>query len=511
MARVTAFLLGLSQFPVWAAAGSPAVIQTSSGKIKGFTDDITPNVAQYLGIPFAEQPVGARRWLPPTSVKRSNKLIEANVLGPSCPQFEVDRPNVWLTDAPEFIITPRLFQSEECLKLNIWAPLSQCQDGGRKKELLPVLVWIHGGGFVTGGPTVPYQVPSRWVERTGEHIVVGINYRLNIFGFPNSKSLKADEQNLGLLDQRVALEWIRDNIRNFGGDPSRITLWGQSAGASSVDNYNFAYPKDPIVSGLIMNSGTALLPIASADVQQTNFTFVAKQFGCSNSDPKAEIDCFRRVPHTAIEGFLKQYADNGTSPSLSFTPVVDNRAFFSDVTARALAGKFSRKPAIIGTTSDEGTAFGTYNKTYGPVKAQADFATGQFFLCPAAQTTDDRFTANTTTFRYLYAGNFSNISPQFWQGAYHSSDVPMYFGAYGIARGNGTEFQRKVSEQVQDYYLAFAKDPVNGLPKLGWEAYKPSGEAVLIAHEGEVVQSIEVSKLKTPCDGTTPNGKPLPP
>ncbi|RAR11819.1 para-nitrobenzyl esterase [Stemphylium lycopersici] len=511
MALTTALLLGLSQLSFTVANGHSLTVDTSSGTVKGFTDTITPNVAQYLGIPFAEQPVGARRWLPPAPKARGNRTIEANRLGPSCPQFEGDAPNIWLNDAPEFIITPRDYQSEECLNLQIWAPLDEHKGKHNETELLPVVVWIHGGSFTTGGPTVPYQNPARWVERSGEHIVVGINYRLNIFGFPNSKALAADEQNVGFLDQRLALEWIRDNIGNFGGDADRITLWGQSAGAASVDNYNFAYPDDPIVSGLIMNSGTSLLPLSSSDTEQMDFTFVAEHFGCGNDNAEAEINCLRGVEFTAIERFLKEYADNGTLPALGFQQVIDNRTYFANYTARALAGNFTRKPAIIGTTTNEGIAFGTYNATFGPSQESADAATASFFLCPAVQTTQDRYAVNSTTFRYLYGGNFSNISPRNWEGAYHSADLPLYFGTYGIARGNGTEFQRMVSEKVQDYYLAFAKDPVNGLPSMGWEAYEPSGEAVLIGYEGEVVQSVKESALEAPCDGLVPNGSPLPP
>jgi acetylcholinesterase len=334
---------------------------------------------------------------------------------------------------------------------------------------------------------------------------------LNIFGFPNAKALAEDERNLGLLDQRLALEWVRDNIVNFGGDPDRITLWGQSAGAISVDNYNFAYPDDPIVNGLIMNSGSSLLPLTSGDTQQTNFTFVAQHLGCNSTDAETEIDCVRGIDSVDIERFLKAYSDNGTTPALSFVPVVDNRTEFANYTARALAGNFTRKPAIIGTASNEGVAFLPYDQTYGPDQVDADAATASLFLCPVVQTTHDRHATNTTTFRYLYGGNFSNISPQPWEGAYHSSDLPLIFGTYGIARGNGTEFEREASEKIQDYYLAFAKDPVNGLPAMGWKTYNPSGEAVLFAYEGQAVQSIKESVLERACNGTTPNGLPLPP
>ncbi|KAE8845639.1 hypothetical protein P3342_005955 [Pyrenophora teres f. teres] len=509
MMLAIALLLGLAHLQRTAAVDS-LTVDTTSGSVQGFTDEITPNVAQYLGIPFAEAPVGARRWLPPAPKHRENQTIKATALRPACPQAQGNTSNVWRTDAPEFLIQPPDYQSEDCLNLNVWAPLEQCKDESEKK-LLPVLIWIYGGGYTSGGANVPYQIPTRWVERSGEHIVVAISYRVNIFGFPNAKSLADDEQNLGLLDQRLAVEWVRDNIRNFGGDPNRIILWGQSAGASSVDEYNFAYPEDPIVSGLIMNSGTNFIGIISKDVQRTNFTFVAHHFGCNSSDAQAEIDCLRGVDSISISQYLKQYSDSGTRPSLQFVPVVDNRTVFTNYTARALAGKFSRKPAIIGNTNDEGTALVRYNQTYGVNTTLADASTASTFHCPAVKTTYDRYAANATTFRYLYAGNFSNISPQPWEGAYHSSDLPLYFGTYGIARGNGTAFQKAVSEKVQDYYLAFAKDPVNGLPEMGWNAYKPSGEAVLIAYNGKVVQGIEQSALEKPCNGQIPNGLPIPP
>jgi acetylcholinesterase len=145
---------------------------------------------------------------------------------------------------------------------------------------------------------------------------------VNIFGFPNAKAL-AD--NFGLLDQRLALEWIRESITNFGDDPNRITLWGQSAGAVSVDNYNFAYPDDPIISGLIMNSGSSLLPLISGDTQQTNFTVVARHFVCNSTNPETEIDCLRDISSIDVERFLKGYSNDGTTPALSFVPVIDNR------------------------------------------------------------------------------------------------------------------------------------------------------------------------------------------
>jgi acetylcholinesterase len=316
-----------------------------------------------------------------------------------------------------------------------------------------------------------------------------------------------------MLDMRLAVEWTRDNIANFGGDPTRITLWGQSSGAIAADHYNFAYPKDPIVSSFILHSGTATLNFLAPDPGQTNFTFVAGQFGCARSDPAAELECLRKADASSITSFLKYYSQNATTPSLAFVPIVDNRTLFTDYTARALAGNFSRKPALIGNTANEGALFVLpYNKTYGPGQDRADQTTVGLFMCPTIQTSHDRYAAKATTYRYLYAGNFSTISPQWWEGAFHSSDLPMIFGTYGIAIGPGTEFQKQTSERMQDYWVAFAEDPIHGLSRFGWNSYRNgSGDGVMFGTDNKISQPIAESKLDQPCDGLVPNGKPPPP
>ncbi|KAF4627233.1 hypothetical protein G7Y89_g10927 [Cudoniella acicularis] len=363
------------------SAVSSLAVDTTVGTVYGLINSTTPNVAQFLGIPFAEPPIGSLRWLPP----------------------------------------------------------------------------IYGGGFQTGGGEIGYQIPSNWVQNQA-HIVVGINYRVNIFGFPNAAGLNQSDLNLGLLDQRVALEWIRSNIPSFGGDPSRITLWGQSAGAQSVDYYNFAYPTDPIVSGLIMDSGTALLPSGTYDSSHSNFSFVASQFGCGNASAKRELDCMRNVSSVNIEAFLKEYGDNGTTPALSFSPVNDERTKFANYTARALAGNFTRVPAIVGTNINEGASLVAWNPD-GPNMTVANLVTLDGFLCPAVQTTTNRYTVSSPTYRYLYTGNFSNISPRPWESAYHSSELPLLFGTSSIAHSESTAFELALSKRMQDLWLAFIGDP----------------------------------------------------
>jgi carboxylesterase type B len=194
----------------------------------------------------------------------------------------------------------------------------------RKANLKNFLDFLTGGGDVTGGIEIPTQLPANWVHRSQNHIVVTTNYRVNIFANPNARGLNGTSKaNLGLQDIRKAVEWVGENIAAFGGDPSKITLWGQSAGARSTDQYLFAFPHDPIVRASISSSGVALPGTPPTDVAGTNFTFVAKSLGCNFTDPKLELDCMRRVPMPRIENFVGQYQDNSTlvntsQPTIAF-------------------------------------------------------------------------------------------------------------------------------------------------------------------------------------------------
>tara|TARA_R110002060_G_scaffold60937_3_gene70518 strand:+ start:72 stop:476 length:405 start_codon:yes stop_codon:yes gene_type:complete len=123
----------------------------------------------------------------------------------------------------------------------------------------------------------------------------------------------------------------------------------------------------------------------------------------------------------------------------------------------------------------------------------------------------NRYAANATTFRYYYTGNFSNISPRPWQGAYHSSELPLIFGTHDIAYSESTPFEFAVSHRMQDLWLAFMKDPVNGLPSQGWEAYSPGGNAIEFAWDNQVTQTILLSEFDELCNGTTPIRGATPP
>jgi len=301
------------------------------------------------------------------------------------------------------------------------------------------------------------------------------------------------EQNLGLLDQRLALEWVRDEIVHFGGDPSRIIGWGESGGAEAVDYLSFAYPSDPIYSGTILDSTTALYPKKAGrtlDTTQTNFTAVAAALGCHNAS--SEIDCLRDVQWQDIEAVL------AVDPTLMFLPIVDNSTVFENYTERYAVNAVSSVPALIGTNQHE------YNEGIpNPLslifnQSVSDEDTNEIFLCSTARTSRLRQSRALTTYRYRYDGNFSNISPPAYPGAYHASELPLIFGTAGEFHGVSTAYENTVSRMMQDFWLNFARDPEHGLSRAGWGTYG-EGKAAILGDADEPVKDIDISQLDGVC------------
>ncbi|CAI6050689.1 unnamed protein product [Clonostachys chloroleuca] len=449
------------------AAGASAACPTLSvsledGIVRGFISSENPDVRQFLGIPYAKPPVGALRFEAPQPIGHFGS-VDAKALPPSCPQSGSPLPLIYNRDVLEFNIgglNGTGATDEDCLTISVWSPAKTAAAGR-----LPVLLYIYGGGFTSGGEDVPYQTPTQWVQRTQAHVVVSFNYRVGFFGFPSASGLPGTKHNPGLLDQRLAVEWVAKNIAAFGGDPDRIVLWGQSAGGASVASYAYAYPNDPIVKGFIQMSGTEYLLGFSESLSPSSFTTVANRVGCGNLTAAAELECVRLVPWQNIQCAIADARLAGVS--LSFGPTPDEKVVFSNYTDRAIRGAVAKLPAILGTTVNDGVALAPWS-VEGPSKDLILLYTKLLFLCPAVDAVGRRALAGLPTYRYRYAGNFSNIAPRPWQGAYHSSELPLVFGTHPNYRGNSTAIEYATSVAMQDTWLAFARDGAQGLQKLGW-------------------------------------------
>ena len=282
---------------------------------------------------------------------------------------------------------------------------------------------------------------------------------------------------------------------------SRITLWGQSAGAASVDYNNFAFYDAPIVTGFFAQSGTALLPITSADATQSNFSFVASHLGCDHpSNPTKELECMRRVSWEDIEEFVGGYTDNGTMPSIAFDPVPDDKIVFTNYTQRYEQNKVSQRPAIFSNTEEEGNSLVTYHRSGINETAARELTLGGF-LCPSAETSRLRTQAGLTTYRYEYSGVFDNVSPLPWMGPYHASDLPMMFAThqdYTNGEGHSTPFEFAVSERMEDLVFSFMLDPEHGPEKHGWAPYT-SGEILRFGAGKKVMQNVSVESVDGVC------------
>ncbi|MCJ1448985.1 MAG: hypothetical protein MMC23_009504 [Stictis urceolatum] len=369
--------------------------------------------------------------------------------------------------------------SEDCLTLNVWTRPSVRPNASRA-----VLLWIYGGAFVTGTSHAPFYDGAR-LAQDEDVVVVSFNYRVNIFGFPQAPGLA--DQNLGLLDQRLAVEWVRDNIAAFGGDPFRITLFGESAGGSSVDFYSYAWMDDPIVNGFIAESGTAFI-LDTPSLNYTGWYNISETLGCGGAEAGEEtVQCLRGKNATDIITTV------GTGNfSTTFTPVADDKVVFADVRNRSEAGQFIKKPYFVGNNDNElgliraiGSQFLGGSNFPPNISLDEIITIGSAleFDCPAALAAKDRAANGVPTWRYRYMGVWNNTALLPGIGAYHSSEIPFVFGTNGLRPNStpDTPDEAKLSRNMMHAWADFAKDPTNGLTQLGWPSYNPNGLGTTIS------------------------------
>ena len=235
------------------------VVSTTTGKVKGNTEN---GISAFLGIPYAAPPVGESRWKAPRPVKKWRGVREATAFGDDCSQ-QIFPPNI----LPGVQTTP----SEDCLYVNVWKP-----EKIKKGEKLAVMVWVHGGSFVNGGGSFPVYSGVNFA-RDGV-VFVSMNYRLNRFGFFAHPALVEDGfgGNFGFMDQIAALEWVRDNIAAFGGDPERVTIFGESADGGAMHMLLQAPEARGLFDQVIIQSGGGRGFMPRADL--TKASMMGEQF-----------------------------------------------------------------------------------------------------------------------------------------------------------------------------------------------------------------------------------------
>ncbi len=317
-----------------------AVVETTAGKIRGTH---ATGVYTFRGVPYGASTAGAGRFQPPARSKPWCDIREATALGPRSPQLlsafhGFVPPEVEVMDRDEKM-------GEDCLVLNVWTP---SLDRGRK---LPVMVWLHGGGYTSGsGGFICYD--GIQLARKHEVVAVTVNHRLSAFGYlylaEFGSERYAASSNVGNLDIVAALEWVRDNIAAFGGDPGSVTLFGQSGGAGKVSSLMAMPAARGLFNRAIVQSGAAVKGIPRDAASKNAEQFLARL----NLTPH-QLDQLHDLP---LEQLLKA-TDSGSGPPINFGPVVDGQSLPADPFDPVAPALTASVPLLIGTVETEVTFF----------------------------------------------------------------------------------------------------------------------------------------------------------
>ncbi|PYH90898.1 cholinesterase [Aspergillus ellipticus CBS 707.79] len=304
----------------------------------------TYNQDMFLGMPYAQAPTGGFRFRPPRGVNTTwNGTRPATAYYAECIGYGSDDWG-WAD-----------IVSEDCLALSVIRP-----HGYNASANLPVLLWMHGGEYAQGGSRDPRYNISYIVQQSVEMgspiIGVTINYRLSAWGFIYGEELAAEgSANMGLRDQRLAMHWVNENIRGFGGDPNGVTIWGQSSGANSVGLHLVAYSgrDDDLFRGAIAESGSvpSLAAYMNASVAQPHYQAVVDAANCTGTPDT--LACLRSMPTDALSAIF----NSSVTANAGYHPVIDGDFLATSGVIGLQTGRFARRPLLIGTNFDEGTKY----------------------------------------------------------------------------------------------------------------------------------------------------------
>jgi para-nitrobenzyl esterase len=438
------------------AKSESAVVKTLYGELRGAPADGTGEVWVYRGIPYAAPPIGARRWREPQPPQHWRGIRAATTPPPACMQQVVGNRLPWTS---EYMHSGPV--SEDCLYLNVWS-------AARAGAPRPVLVYIYGGGFNEGSSTVPLYDGTALARK--QLVVVAFNYRLGALGFLAHPALTAESPhhasgNYGLLDQVAALRWVRDNIQAFGGDPHRVTIAGQSAGAISA----YLLTASPLAAGLfagaIIQSGPGALAslgipgggaaTPSEPAAETEGVKFAMSLGVTSLADLRALDARRLLPST--QG----------PPVVRFGPIVDGWFLPADAAVVYAQHHENDVPLIIGMMADEGSAF----PGYAAARASEPRRRG-------IEGIDELLARRGESSRQpAYAYYFEHPIP--WPqhpeyGAFHSGELPYVFDNLALLERPWTARDRALAGAVSSYWIQFAATGRPEGPSLpAWPRYVP--------------------------------------
>ena len=448
-----------------------AMLETTTvlGALRGVPSG-NPDVSVFKGIPFAAPPTGDLRWREPQPATPWEGVRDASSFAPVCPQTDFEPGSFY--DREFYHALAASPMSEDCLYLNIWTPAAS------KGEKLPVLFWIHGGGFVHGaGSEFPFD--GNTMAKRGV-LLVTFNYRLGVLGFFAHPALSAASPthasgNVGLLDQLAALAWVRDNIAAFGGDPDRITVFGQSAGAMSVQVLLASPLARGMMAGAILQSGGGFF------LNNRSMTLRKAEQDGKKLMKTCGVDTIEKMRALPVEALFDgvrtlQKESRGRAPAMG--PLLDGHLIPQDPSKAICAGEASRIPILAGSLADEGNALG------GSRDITLAMAAGSCVLAAVWPHITDK-----PAWHY----HFTRKAPGDEYGAFHSAELWYVFGTQSRAWRPWEPIDAELSERMVGYWTRFAAtgDP-NGEGLPGWPAF--TDDAPLTLEIGETTAPFRIGQ-----------------